>query len=207
MPVKTGICFEIPVHKLTMDRLLPLILLYILIFVLSAEGQGTNYHSRSDIEWNEFYKLQWSDFRGKPSRESIGDAGTAVQIKAQPFYVNKKIMYDVFAYFNKDKSWARDKSDALLKHEQLHFDIAEMYARKIRKKINELSSRNVNDVKTYNESITPLLNESNDADERYDLETLHGAITKRQAVWEQKIREELTSLQDFKKQKRIIKAK
>lgn len=156
------------------------------------------------IEWNEFYEIQWSDFKGKPTSESIGDAGTAVQIKAQPYLVRKEINYNVSAFFNRNKSWYRDRSDALLNHERLHFDIAELYARKIRQRIEELNRKNVSDLKIYNAAIEDLLEESNRVDQQYDIETLHGAITNRQKVWEQRVSEELKSLEKYKKTKHII---
>lgn len=154
--------------------------------------------------WNEFYKLQWDDFQGEPDNKSRGDAGTAVQIKAKPYLIKRKIGYDVEALFNRNKSWARDTSPSLLAHEQLHFDIAELYARKIRKKVRELQKRGITDIKVFNEAIQRLLQESNDADERYDLETLHGALSRKQAAWSVRVKQELADLNAFKKPKRVI---
>lgn len=170
----------------------------------SAITQPAGDNERDLLSWNEFYKLQWHDFEGLPGENSIGDAGAVVQIKAKPFLVKKEIKYDVVAIFNRRKSWARDQSPSLLAHEQLHFDIAELYARKIRKKIKELNRRGVNDIKTYNAAIHALLLESNHADEQYDLETLHGGMSGRQAAWLEKVKTELASLQAYKKSRRII---
>jgi len=156
------------------------------------------------ISWNEFYRLQWHDFRGVPDENSRGDAGAAVQIKAKPFLVKKEIRYEVVALFNRNKSWARDHSPSLLAHEQVHFDIAELYARKIRKRVNELNERGVSDLSTYNTAIQKLLLESNRADEQYDLETLHGALSKKQTAWVTKVKEDLSNLQRYKKAKRVI---
>ena len=161
----------------------------------------------TDLElllWNEFYKLQWEDFQGEPDPGSLGDAGTAVQIKATPFLVRKEIKYDVEAFFNRKKSWARDESPSLLAHEQLHFDIAELYARKIRKKIKELQARGVDNIKIYNAAIQDLLLESNEVDAQYDLETLHGALSKKQAAWTRDVKEQLADLKGYRKTKRVI---
>src|SRR5687768_6828529 len=112
-------------------------LLY-LLFLLpggmsNGQSRSASVDDRGTITWNEFYRLQWHDFQGEPQENSIGDAGTVVQIKAKPYLVKKQVRYDVYALFNRKKSWARDYSESLLAHEQLHFDIAELYARKIRK--------------------------------------------------------------------------
>ena len=171
----------------------------------NAQSQSAVVDERSTITWNEFYKLQWHDFQGDPQESSIGDAGTVVQIKAKPYLVKKQVRYDVYALFNRKKSWARDYSESLLAHEQLHFDIAELYARKIRKKIRELNDRGVNDVKKYNTAIQFLLQESNEVDAQYDLETLHGALSKKQASWVKKVKGELAALNQYKKQRRVIR--
>jgi predicted secreted Zn-dependent protease len=179
-----------------------LTLLLIIAVCTAAKTQGPT--GKSMLEWNEFYTLSWEDFKGKPTEESIGDAGTAVRIKAKPYYVDNKLKYNVNAYFNRDKSWATDRSPELLKHEQLHFDIAELYARKIRKRISDLSSEGVKDIDTYNAEIRALLDESNERDRQYDAETLHGAISKKQVHWEQMVKEELQALNKYKKKKKII---
>jgi hypothetical protein len=172
----------------------------------SAQPQPSAAAADDFISWNEFYKIQWHDFQGKPTEESIGDAGASVQIKAKPFLIKRKVNYDVVALFNRKKSWARDYSESLLAHERLHFDIAELYARKIRKKVKELNDEGVADIKTYNAAVQELLLESNDADRRYDMETLHGALLKKQATWAGRVKQELSELQRYKKSKRIIGA-
>lgn len=157
------------------------------------------------LAWNEFYKIQWHDFRGTPDDQARGDAGAAVKITAKPFMVKKKIKYDVVALFNRNKSWARGQSPSLLAHEQLHFDIAELYARKIRKRIQELNTEGVNDIKTYNAAIHELLQESNEVDLQYDLETLHGGMSGKQAAWSAKIKIALAQMAHYKKTKRVIR--
>lgn len=181
-----------------------ILILISVITAASGVSQPSGDPDRDLLTWNEFYKLQWHDFQGVPDENRMGDAGTVVQIKAKPFLVKKEIKYDVVALFNRGKSWARDQSPALLAHEQLHFDIAELYARKIRKKIKELNRRGVNEIKVYNAAIHELLQESNEIDEQYDLETLHGAMSRKQAAWREKVRQELTSLHAYKKSRRII---
>lgn len=170
--------------------------------VLKAQEQA--YDPKEHILWNEFYKLRWDDFQGSAAEDAAGDAATSVQIKAKPYMVKNKVRYNVYALFNKKKSWSRDQSAQLLVHEQLHFDLAEVFARKIRKKIRELSAQNVNDVKVYNQAIQILLQESNEADQRYDLETLHGALDQKQAAWAKQIHDELVALKNYKRHKQVI---
>jgi len=179
----------------------------LLALTFSAIAQELVSDSKDVIEWNEYYHLTWDDFQDAPTRESIGDAGTSVSIKAKPYYIKRQIMYDVDVYFDRRQSWKREKSAALLAHEQLHFDIAELYARMIRKKIATLQERGETDIKVYNAEIKQILNESNETDRRYDLETLHGALTKKQSQWEHLVKQQLSGLKGFKKRKKIITIK
>jgi hypothetical protein len=173
----------------------------VLCWFPSAAQDGNNL-----LEWNEFYDLSWEDFQAKPADGTFGDAGTAVQIKAKPYMVGSKVHYDVLAYFDRGRSWSRDRSDALLRHEQLHFHLAELYARKIRKKIADLDKAGTNDVDVYNAAIRQILIESNEADERYDRETLHGALPKRQEAWERQVSDEMRDLSDYKKKRKVIRS-
>lgn len=181
-----------------------ILLLFLLLPHLHSHSQDNVDAALEELSWNEYYKLQWDDFQGEPDKNSLGDAATAVRIRAKPFIVKKQIHYDVVAIFTRSKSWYRDTSPELLAHEQLHFDIAEVYARKIRRKIAEMKRQGINDIKAYNAAIHELLLESNQVDVQYDAETLHGAMTKRQAAWSEKVKGELASLKKFGKTKRVI---
>lgn len=177
------------------------ILSFMYIGLHAQPSEGNPEFIKTYIEWTENYSLSWSDFNGKPGIEAIGDAGTAVAIKAKPFMVKNKVHYDVYALFNKNKSWYRDQSSTLLAHEQLHFDIAELYARKARKKIKELAAAGETDLKVYNREVQKILNESNLVDQRYDVETLHGAMTNKQKEWREKVKAEILALEKYKNQR------
>jgi hypothetical protein len=180
------------------------IFLAALLAAATAGAQSQVANTKAFIEWNPFYNLKWDDFQGKPGEDAAGDAGTSVQIKAKPYTVGKKVQYDVYVLFNKEKSWSRDQSPQLLAHEQLHFDLAEVFARRIRKKIKELEDQHVTEIKAYNNAIQLLLEESNEADRLYDMETLHGALDKKQETWRKKVNEELLELKAYKKTKHVI---
>lgn len=189
-----------------MERIL-LSAVFLLSTAVSLYGQGTSNNSSPQvIEWNEYYDLSWRDFKGKRPGDAAGDAGTVVQIKAKPFLVKNKVEYDVYALFVKDKSWAEAFTAPLLAHEKLHFDIAELYARKIRKRIAQMQEEKVTDVDAYNLSIQELLQESNEIDMQYDVETLHGAMSEKQKEWTERVRAELNGLRKYKKKKRVISA-
>lgn len=120
------------------------------LFLISCTpllAQKTPFDPQQYIEWNKFYTLSWENFEGQRTEDAIGDAGTAIRIIAKPYYIGKAIHYQVYALFDKKKSWAIEQGTALLAHEQLHFDIAELYARKIRKKVKEMAESNEKDLR------------------------------------------------------------
>lgn len=187
-----------------MKLLQTLFLLVLGIFFQPLLAQPQDYDPSRFIEWNEFYQLSWDNFESKVSDDTFGDAGTAVKIIAKPYYVGKRIEYNVFPLFDRQKSWVFEKDPDLLAHEQLHFDIAELYARKIRQKVATLQSQNNKDLSHYNNEINKLLTESNEMDLKYDMETLHGGISVKQSEWGDKVDKELNALKAYKKKKKVI---
>ena len=171
-----------------------LILLATLVIVSGWTSRSAN---TSYIHWDETRKLSWDDFRGVVNEGSHADAATAVHISANPFRHKKRLFYRVDAYFVPEKSWRRSTSESLLRHEQLHFDIAELYARKARKKISEYRQMGIRDIDEYNRAIAKILQESNRVDIEYDFNTLHGTLSDRQIAWEKTIAMELEILLPF----------
>jgi hypothetical protein len=175
--------------------------LYVFAFIaLAFCTSWTTPSTETFIAWNEYDKLSWTDFRGHANEYSHADAATAVHISAKPFRKGKRLFYTVDAYFIPEQSWYRSRSSSLLAHEQLHFDIAELYARKARKKISELRQMGITDVHEYNREIKRILQESNKVDARYDHNTLHGSIGSRQKKWEAEIHQELKVLKAFSRE-------
>jgi hypothetical protein len=153
--------------------------------------------SPEDLQWNEYRPLKWEDFQGEININSLADAATAVTIRADGFKKKGKIYYQVNSVFHKRRSWYRKKSVQLLRHEQLHFDIAELYARRIRKTISELQRKDVSDVRQYKNAIEKLLEESNRIDQAYDNKTIHGIDLNRQRLWEKNIHDQLDSYSSY----------
>jgi predicted secreted Zn-dependent protease len=173
-----------------------LLILGSLLFISAA----TSDRWENDLIWNGNTVLTWRDFQGKPDPIAKGDAASKVSIRANPYKKQKQLFYDVHTVFHRHESWCKTPSAGLLQHEQVHFDIAELYARKTRMKISSLKRQGIRDVNVYNSAISEIFNESNRADAQYDLETVHGASRKKQTEWEKSIRIELMLLDRFSKE-------
>ena len=96
------------------------------------------------------------------------------------------------AYFYPNESWYKPDicDDFILGHEQLHFDISELFARKMRRKLRRTSfSDNVKAEirKIYKD----ILKELKDYQELYDWETDFSRNREKQLEWNKKITEAL----------------
>lgn len=118
----------------------------VLIFILAnfnGYSQKIKTETSTSIIWTEHRKLKKSDFTGKKDANTSAISQTGANIIIKPFKKTKgKYEYHVLAKFYKTKSWLETNDINILKHEQLHFDIAELYAREMRKKIYEIKIHN-----------------------------------------------------------------
>ncbi len=171
------------------------ILLVGYFFTLSSLAFGQH-----EIVWNEDASLRWNNFNGVPN-DTVLAAVTYCSIDTQIRIKGEDISIDVRAIFYTDSSWYNKSKihELTLVHEQGHFDIAELYARKLRKLIAE----KIVSGKDYRNSFQNLYDENYEAyyDEQlqYDSETLHGTIQKTQYLWIARIVDALTQLNDYKK--------
>ena len=174
-----------------------------LIIILAICFLGSTPNDVS-VTWNESAKLTWEDFKGTPNSKSDAVALTASGIT---FGYSVKTSGDriidftttVEAHFYPNKSWyIKDKGDAyILAHEQLHFDITELYARKFRAQIEKLVvNQNVKEqMKRLHTAINKAVNETQ---QRYDEETNHSMNREMQLKWEMEIQKELQKFRNYK---------
>ena len=102
--------------------------------------------SEETIDWNGKTKLHWGNFKATPEQNTDAVAITASGItygfRSKTYSNSSKIEYttSVLAQFYPEKSWYLKErvNDTVLGHEQLHFDITELHARKFRKRIKEV---------------------------------------------------------------------
>jgi len=110
----------------------------------------------------------------------------------------EKYDIEIYSYFDKNASWVKYKTTGL-SHEQGHFDIEEIYARRLKKIINSkkffrhrLSLKIDKIVEVINQQCITY-------QELYDSETdFHNNFNK-QIEWEIKIQKELNALDDYVK--------
>jgi len=171
----------------------------LLIFVLVLQSIAAMCQGRNEelIGWNAAQKLTWADYKGKPKENSDAAASTATYLGFE-FNVRKDgFDYKITCTFSKTKSWGLHKTDYILTHEQGHFDIAEIYARKLNKLMREYKfDKNTfkEDLKTMYQSIAL---EKDAFQNQYDEETNHSIKREKQVDWLKKISDQLHELAEF----------
>ena len=151
------------------------------------------------ILWSESDKLIWSDFKGRRDKRSHHHAVTTSSLQTQPIvFTQEKVQYELFALFDKKKSWTVSDSKALLAHEQVHFDISELVLRKMRKKFLEHNFKDLNGVNYMIDStFEEASNERDRLNREYDKETNHSRNKEQQLEWQKRIEEEIEELSDY----------
>ena len=157
------------------------------------------------IKWNEDIKLKLSLYRGRPNWKKPNVVHTATSIRISYTLTKKKekiIGFDAkaYSYFYPYKSWYKKSSDVplskLILHEKLHFDIAEVYTRHLRKKISTLKP-NQNIVRQLSRLYDSINRVSKKVHQLYDFETNKGLTSSYQKKWELKIKKQLNSLSEY----------
>ena len=113
------------------------------------------------ILWQENKKLKIQDFKAenkdtiKVNRQQFLGAISAIRIEYSSFQRNKNSVPDfsIKTYFDPTESWMLLKNDYVLQHEQIHFDLTELYARKMRKSVESLRQKNVTNISIYRKKI------------------------------------------------------
>jgi predicted secreted Zn-dependent protease len=91
------------------------------------------------------------------------------------------------------------ESARILRHEQTHFDLTEVYARRMRKFFTELYNPCGLEDDRLKESVERFGSEEADAQRRYDEQTRYGLTEVAQRRWDRDVAEMLESLAAFTK--------
>lgn len=91
-------------------------------------------YSQDTIHWTPCYQLKYEDFQGKPDTAKIDLANSYIQIDYSYKIINGQLQYKVNCYFFKKLSWSKFNMATLTEHEQIHFNIAELFALKLEQK-------------------------------------------------------------------------
>lgn len=146
------------------------------------------------IDWRPDVRLNWNDFK---AREKKG-GGFAVAASTCGFGydgIDKggDISINVYVRFYCLESWNNDNFQLpdVLAHEQLHFDICELYGRKFYREVLDLRRKNKLTPKSLEKKLNQMIEEYDNFQNRYDAETNHSTNITKQAEWYRHIKREL----------------
>jgi hypothetical protein len=188
-----------------MKRVVPLLLsfLFVTAFPLFARAQPP----AQLLCWQAERKLGWADFQAPanvlPTDDplfwtSAASCAPVLQLIGTKDASGRNNFF-VTAALDKSRSWVRAsvlaRSDQVLAHEQLHFDICELSARRLRQRIAQEYQAG-GDVFTpaFRQELQQLLAEQTDWNTRYDQQTAHGLLKDQQQRWQAQLTQALAQL-------------
>ncbi len=145
------------------------------------------------LAWDPGYQLTWFDFQAEPREDWPHIAAiTTSSILYKYHCAEGKLNYEVEAIFRKSESWVRPeaRTPPYLKHEQLHFDITELYARKIRAELSRYDFK-CGEEDIFESHMRRMLDQWQREEVSYDMDTSFSQDEDRQHVWNVNVRNEL----------------
>ncbi|MGV0996424.1 hypothetical protein [Empedobacter falsenii] len=165
------------------------------------------YNDESKILWTKDVKLKLEDFRNKVPKHNDKLAESLLSIEySYQITEGRAPTFTVKTYFIKDSSWIKLKDENTLRHEKLHFDMAELYTRKMRRDIKQMRRKRIEDIGPYIEIMRQYRSENRKADELFDSQcfglmvngqVIERAHEHRQEEWIDSIKIELDRLKEY----------
>jgi hypothetical protein len=181
-----------------MPNLLPLSALLILFFNLSSAPKPELPEAKASahagllnekeenaefIPWLGDRPLTWEDFKCPPKRNTDAVASTSTSLGIAYHIKNYVLTYEITCNFSKTKSWGLIKTPYILAHEQAHFDITEIFARKLHKALMEYDFDQSTYKKDINTIYQKVVAEKEAFQAAYDKETDHSRNKRIQYEW------------------------
>lgn len=149
------------------------------------------------LKWDSTKKLTWADYKSSPDTESDAAASTTTYLGINYNISSTSFTYKIQSLFSKTRSWGLHKTPYILSHEQGHFDIAEVFARKLHQKMSEYKFNRKSYKKDLKKIYEEVTEEKEEVQNDYDKETRHSINKAKQAEWLQRIEEMLEELKDY----------
>ncbi len=175
---------------------------FFLILFLQVFLAGTAQEKQEKILWSSARPLTWEDFKARPDLTNTYSANTNSGIGYSWNYSTASgspvLEHEVTASFYPNRSWVKqiEEKEYLLAHEQAHFDISELHARKLRQALAQYQpGRNIRqDLKRFYNQIE---SERVIMQNKFDKESAHSENYAAEMRWREFIQLELIKLENF----------
>jgi len=157
--------------------------------------------ARDAVAWSAGRRLRWSDFASSAPKAGDEGALTAYSIFYGVRCAGETFEFRAVAGFLPRESWVRPDvvadrgvSERTLRHEQTHFDLTEVFARRLRKAFTDLYEPCRRADSDLDGLASQYVRAERTEQQRYDEETHHGLAAAEQAAWDGKTASDLASL-------------
>ncbi|PYO88472.1 MAG: hypothetical protein DMD58_12240 [Gemmatimonadetes bacterium] len=140
--------------------------------------------------WSAGRPLAWSDFQGSPPSKGSEGAKTSYTLYSGWKCRGDAFEFGVIAGFRPRQSWVKTivlndstQRGTILRHEQTHFDLAEVHARRMRRAYRDLARPCARTDAELSALAERLAQEEKAEQRRYDTETNHGLLAEQQGAW------------------------
>jgi len=173
----------------------------IFLFGIASLYSFKTIQKEDKVIWKNSQALVWQNFKSQSDNGSKLSALSACKITTKNSVRDDtdSIEFIIESYFVSNESWVKssEKNDYLLKHEQGHFDINEIYARRIREELKKIKFTLGNLNVVFKNIVAKHFKELNATQELYDSETSHSKDKKKQEGWNIKISNQLKELNSY----------
>ena len=168
---------------------------------------NSSYHQTARgtvIDWQSGLKLKQADFKAiimNGHKSAVATTASAFGYSITDY--DGEISGSIYVRFYCNESWWNpdfikyESIDYVLAHEQLHFDICELFGRKLYKEIMSLRNSGRLNEKTINRLHSKLEKQYSNYQNKYDKDTEHSINKAEQRKWNKQVREELNAMAKF----------
>ncbi|GAB3182622.1 hypothetical protein GCM10027291_53840 [Telluribacter humicola] len=157
--------------------------------------------TRDTVFYRPERKLTWTDFQGVSSRPGSNYAAavfTSLSYEGAARMKEKhlEIEISVKTFMVKSMSWSRSSAhnDYTLRHEQLHFDVTRLVAERFKERLKKIDLTIEDHDSQIQYEFLEAFRDMDREQKSYDGQTQHGLNTGAQAMWDQKLTEEIARL-------------
>ncbi|MDX5420979.1 MAG: DUF922 domain-containing Zn-dependent protease [Hymenobacteraceae bacterium] len=169
---------------------------------LPGTNPATASESTSSIEaitWSTSRKLTWEDFRAVPDDANPHHAVTAANLAVDAKCTKNTFSYEVKCVFLPNESWSKNKkSEKLLFHEQLHFDLTEVHARQLRKSLKALGTNCSALKQDLNLTVSNAFKAWKEEQRLFDKSCSHGLNKEEEKAWAANVAQRLLELEAYR---------
>jgi hypothetical protein len=170
----------------------------------NAEQPLTGVAPAGALAWSATRRLAWSDFRARPPAGRPEAAVTATSLIWGFHCTGDEFTFQAVAVFLPDQSWV-DATISIqlgsgletLRHEQTHFDLTEVFARRLRQFFRTLSRPCDGSAERISDSGDRFVHDESDAQRRYDEATANGRAAAAQSRWDRDVQQWLEALAPY----------